>query len=117
MYRCPLKLEIDGMTMTQTQPTVFHSKDIFEKLEHEIAPFFEHYLTLFITTQIITKGFALDSLALRKVKRLVLRGVQNYVTNVIFGTLSVCKYLLRSKVYICCESILLVGWVNPKVGG
>ena len=74
MYQCPLELHIDGLSMSKTRPTVFRSKDIFKKLEQEIAPFFKNYLTFFIITELITKRVALDSLALRKVKRLSFAG-------------------------------------------
>ena len=74
MYQCPLELYIDGLSMSKTRPTVFRSKDIFKKLEQEIAPFFKNYLTFFIITELITKRVALDSRALRKVKRLNFAG-------------------------------------------
>ena len=73
-YQCPLELQIDGLCMSKTRPTAFKSKDILKKLEQEISPFFKNYPTFFIITKLITKRVALDSLALRKVKRLSFAG-------------------------------------------
>ena len=96
MYQCPLELHIDGLSMSKTRPTVFRSKDIFKKLEQEIAPFFKNYLTFFIITELITKRVALDSLALRKVKRLSFAVGSKQDSLIHYEDIVICKYLLRS---------------------
>ena len=95
-YQCPLELQIDGLCMSKTRPTVFKSKDIFKKLEQEISPFFKNYLTFFIITKLITKRVALDSLALRKVKRLSFAGGSKQDCLIHYEDILICKYLLRS---------------------